>query len=447
VAREAVARGYSVAVVERGDWAGGTSSRSSKLFHGGFRYLRDGRLRFVREALRERDHHLRHAPDLVRRVRFRIRTGSGGPPTWLVRAGVAAYDLLSAGSSHGRPLAGEPSYEDAVTDDARFCLALLAAARREGTVAAMNRVAWEAWLPGEDRSPGARVTDLLTGRTGEVRARTLVNATGPWSGNVVSGPDRLRLTRGTHVVLRGKGDGDARLFFSPRDGRALLLIPIHDDVWLLGTTELDEPAPAADPVPRHEEIRYLADAFRREFPEWADWRPVGWQCGLRPLLAAQGNPSSLGREEKIVTDPATGAVSILGGKYTSYRVVAGEVVDRLEAVLGPPSAAPGAADLPAPPPAGSDAECVERAFSREDAVTPEDVLFRRTFWGHCGEVDKTRLAAVIEGWIRRWDLPASTAVAETERIRNLLARRNDVLAPWGEESPPGPVTPFAGTVG
>jgi glycerol-3-phosphate dehydrogenase len=435
VARDAALRGLRVAVIERDDWASGTSSRSSKLFHGGLRYLRRGELGMVREALRERDLHLRLAPGLVRPLGFRVPPSPpGATPRWMVRAGIALYGLLSGHPGGGRFWEGEPVYSDAVTDDARFCLEVVLDARRHGALA-LSYVEWLEWVRRGERIVGARVRDRLSGREGTVTAELCLNAAGPWAeivGGWARGSTRtLRLTRGTHLVLDRRPDDDARLFFSADDGRVLFLLPYGERGSLLGTTDLDEAVPTRDPVPREEEVRYLCRAFHAQFPEWRGWRAVGFQCGIRPLLAGPGDPSDLSREERVVSDPAGGLVSILGGKYTTYRAVAERAVDRVEATLGREPAGHPTRTVPIPASeSGDDPALIRGAFAQEDAVRLEDVFFRRSHRGHFGPVDPVLVRLAGKLWRVRWGLGERETEAEIEAFRDLENRRSAPLAFW-----------------
>jgi len=435
IARDAALRGLRVALIERNDWGAGSSSRSSKLFHGGLRYLRQGELRLVREALGERERWLRLAPSLVQPLRFRVAPPPpGATPLWEVRAGIALYGLLS-----GRPRAArwwdrEPSYEDAVTEDARYCLAVMLDARRHGALA-LSRVEWLEWAREGHRIAGARVRDRLSGEEGWIRAGAFVNATGAWADLLLAGRGRspaLRLTRGTHVILdRGPDDG-ARLFFAAEDGRVLFLLPFAGRFGLLGTTDLDEATPTWDPLPRAEEILYLERAFRAQFPEWKHWRPVGVQCGLRPLLAGDGEPSSLSREDRVEVDPSRSLVSILGGKYTTYRRVAERAVDRVEEILGRvPGVRPTrSAPLPGFEDGNDVSERIRAAFAGEDAIRLEDVFYRRTSLGYLGPVDGDLLRRAAKLWRLRWGMGEAEAEAEMEGFRAQEERRSRVLEAW-----------------
>ena len=436
VARDAALRQLRVAVIERDDWAAGSSSRSSKLMHGGLRYLRQGALGLVREALRERNRHLKLAPGRVRPVRFRVPpVPPGGTPRWMVRAGIALYGLLAGETGEARFWEKDPVYRDAMVDDARFVLETILDARAHGAIA-LNFVEWKEWVRDGERIVGARVQDRLSGREGVVRAEAFVNAAGPWAelvrGRPRPGAPLLRLTRGTHVVLDGRADDDARLFFSGRDGRVLFLLPYGERMTLLGTTDLDAPAPVRDPAPQEDEIRYLAEAFRRQFPRWGGWRPVGVQCGLRPLLYGTGSPSDLSREERVLADDGGRLVTILGGKYTTYRAGAERVVDRVEKVLGREGGEHPTRSEPFPPsaPGGEIGSRIRRAFAEEDAVRLEDVFLRRTRLGHEGPVEDGVLEQAVKLWRLRWGKGEAEAEAEKRAFQAAQRRRRAVLRAW-----------------
>lgn len=436
VARDAALRGLRVAVIDQNDWAAGTSSRSSKLLHGGLRYLRQGAVGLVRESLRERELHLKLAPDLVHRLRFRVPPPpSVAPPLWQIRAGIAAYDLLTRNLHRSRFWDEEPTYEDAALDDARFCLEIVLDARRHGALA-LSYVQWLEWVRKGGRIVAARIRDGFTGEEGRVSATAFVNAAGPWAGFLTVSPRRstplLRLTRGTHIFLDRRADDDARLFFSPEDGRALFLLPFDNGTSLLSTTDLDEPAPTKDPIPTRREVRYLRDAFRAQFPDWKHWRPVGAQCGLRPLLAGEGPPSAISREEKILVDPSGSLVSILGGKYTTFRSVAETAVDRVERMLGK---SPGGHPTRSAPIPGSGRESdphaqIRRAFAEEDAVRLEDVFLRRTTLGHRGRVPSELMKSALKLWRLRWGKSEEAAEAEREAFLSLEEKRLAPLDAW-----------------
>ncbi|NNF06131.1 MAG: FAD-dependent oxidoreductase [Candidatus Eisenbacteria bacterium] len=295
------------------------------------------------------------------------------------------YHLMTAGASKGRPFAKHPSYEDARMNDARFVWELVREARVAGAHASSHTRLESLGEPGQEFMAGG-LRDQLTGEVHEVRGRVWINATGPWASEK-SGAS-LRLTRGSHVILRGELPGAAQLFFAPEDGRVLFLLPFVPGYSLLGTTDLDEEAPAAHPVATREEVSYLGRAFQSAFPEYAPWKPVSLQCGYRPLLPSGGRPSQISREEKLLADPDRPLLSILGGKYTTYRAVSERAVDWCDRALGRNGIShptrtrrfPSGRDLDRLPEAADLDELLS-----EDVVTLEDLMLRRTPWGYLTE--------------------------------------------------------------
>jgi glycerol-3-phosphate dehydrogenase len=437
VARDAALRGLRVALIERADWASGTSSRSSKLMHGGLRYLRQGSVRLVREALRERELQKTLAPDWVKPITFRIASSPGKSASPVLRAGVALYGLLGGSVRQSRFWPAEPTYEDAMVDDARFCLEVVLDARKQGALA-LSYVEWLEWIRRGDQLVGARVRDRFTGEEGVALASTFVNAAGPWADLVAGETARrarahLRLTRGTHVVLDRRADDTARLFFAPEDGRVLFLLPFGERGSLLGTTDLDEAAPTDEPVPTREEIVYLRGAFRSQFPDWKHWRPVGLMCGLRPLLDGPGSPSEVSREEQLLADASGNLLNILGGKYTTFRSVAERAVDAIEVWLDrvPDQRPTRTEPLSGPRDDERDpALLLRRAFVEEDAVRLEDVFLRRTRLGHLGLVEPELMKQALHLWRLRWGKSEGDAEEEREAFQELQERRLEPLAHW-----------------
>jgi len=353
----------------------------------------------------------------------------------MLRAGIALYGALALRPAEARFWGAEPGFEDATFDDARFCLDVAASARSHGGLL-LPYVEWMEWVRRGERVVGARVRDRFTGDLGFVSASAFVNAAGPWAGLLLTSPRErespLRLTRGTHIVLDRREDDDARLFFAPQDGRVLFVLPFEEGTSLLSTTDLDEPAPVREPIPLEAEIRYLRDAFRAQFPRWTHWRPVGLQCGLRPLVAAGGSPSALSREERILSDPGGTVHSILGGKYTTFRAVAERVVDGVERQLGRepgPHPTRTAAFPPVSLPGDAMAR-IRRAFAEEDAVRLEDVFLRRTSLGHRGEVNPEILHQAEQLWRLRWGKSDRESREEVAAYQELQRRRLGPLAAW-----------------
>jgi glycerol-3-phosphate dehydrogenase len=360
IARDAALRGLTVAVVEQGDFASGTSSRSSKLIHGGIRYLQMGHVRLVLESSRERERLRRLAPNLVQPQRFVYPVYRGSPvPRWQLKLGLLGYDLLAGWWSVERHrmlsaaevptwepglrtdgLRGAGVYFDARTDDARLVVETMLSAAAEGAqVASYVKVA--ALLKVDGQVVGARVQDLLTGDQVDVRARVVVNATGPWVDQILAldqpgQPARLRLTKGAHILVPRDRlpHRDAIVLHAVRDQRVMFVIPwgTHS---LIGTTDTDHHGgPDTPPVVEAEDVDYLLGTVNHYFPDVrllpAD--VASGFAGLRPLvappMAAGLSPSATSREEEILVS-ASGLVSIAGGKLTTYRIIAGHVVDRV----------------------------------------------------------------------------------------------------------------------
>jgi glycerol-3-phosphate dehydrogenase len=353
VALDAALRGLRVALIDKGDFASGTSSASSKLVHGGLRYLEHGEFRLVYEALHERGHLLRNAPHLVRPLRFLLPfyTGARLPP-WKWRAGLLLYDLLAGRSNiaRSRPLDGArikrdfpglrtsgllggATYFDAQMDDARVCIEVLKTAAAHGACVA-NYVEAVAFEQG-----GARAVDQVGGGEYTIRARQVLNATGPWVDAIcrlagdTSGP-YLKPTKGVHLVAPDRELTTAFLLLHPADGRVFFVIP-----WLgktlVGTTDtLCADGPDALTV-TPADVAYLLEGHNRYFaPTLQESDILGRFVGLRPLIDSKaGNPAAMTREFRVFASPS-GLLSVAGGKYTTYRHMAEIITDEIARRLG-----------------------------------------------------------------------------------------------------------------
>jgi glycerol-3-phosphate dehydrogenase len=357
VLRDAASRGLGALAVERADFAAGTSSRSSKLVHGGLRYIGEGQLGLTREACRERDLLLRLNPNLVRPLPFLFPAYRGSKlPLWQVRSALWVYKALASFRATSRfrmlrpaevaaysrdlrseGLRGAGLYFDAQVDDARLVLETLRSARALGAEA-VNHAELVGFLKDErGRIVGAHVRDHLAGAVHAVAARAVVNAAGAGLDRVrsldrpVRTPE-LRPAKGVHVAFpRDRLHAEGAVIFEAADRRHLFLIP-WDEVWILGTTdafstEIDEPSVGID------EVHYLLSAANEAFPRVAlttnDLRSV--YAGVRPLVASgdEATPSSsVSREHRIYADPS-GLLSVAGGKLTTYRAIGESLVDRV----------------------------------------------------------------------------------------------------------------------
>ncbi len=352
IARDAAMRGLSVALVEQGDFASGTSSKTSKLIHGGLRYLEHGRLRLVFESLRERSALRAIAPGLVHPLSLLLPVYAGDRrPVWKIRAGLWLYDLLAVGRnirphdllSARRAVSREPGlrldglragglFADCQMDDARMCLANILQAVSLGAACA-NYVRVRALLKTDHRVCGGAVEDLLTGRTFDVQARIVVNAAGPWADairqmSVAGTPARLAPTKGIHLVLPRLAR-QALLVQGRADARMLFILP-WGDYSLVGTTEGPVRGPLEALAAGAEEVGYLLDGVNRVLPGLhldAD-DVIATFAGARPLLAFAGAATSASRGHAVNVDP-WGLVSVMGGKFTTYRRMAQDAVDLL----------------------------------------------------------------------------------------------------------------------
>jgi len=352
IARDGTMRGLRVALIEQGDFASGTSSKTSKLIHGGLRYLEHGQWRLVFESLRER-HILRTiAPQLVwpltisipiyrgdARSRGQIALGLGLYDVLSLHRGLGSHRMHSARETARQApglnptgLRGAGSYLDCQMDDARLCLTNIVQAVSFGAVCG-NYVRLRSFLKHDDRLVGAVAEDLRAAQTFEVRARVVVNATGPWSDRLrrLSDPDaptRLNLTKGIHVILP-RLTHQALFFQARRDERMIFLLP-----WgaysLLGTTESSDVDELDALRASHDEVESLLEEVSRVVPEARkrvrESGIIGTFAGARPLLAFTGSSTRASREHRLEID-RYGLVSIMGGKYTTYRLMAQQTLD------------------------------------------------------------------------------------------------------------------------
>ncbi len=380
IARDAALRGLSAALVEAGDFGSGTSSRSSRLIHGGLRYLEHRQFGLVSESLRERTILSRLAPNLVRPIDFILPFYQGDRlPPWKVRLGLTIYDRLAGRGNvrrherlskraltdaepllRERGLRGGARYADAQCDDARLTLAVI-----RGAVAAGARVANYAGVVGlvrdGDRVRGAQIRSPLDGAEAELGARLVVNATGPWVDRIRRLEDPavapvLRPTKGSHVqVPRARiGNRHAILFSSPIDQRILFILPWGEWTYI-GTTELDTTEPPESVRPSEAEMVYLLRSANALFPE-ARLGPedvtASW-AGVRPLLASDPAipPSRVSREHRVFWGSG-GMLTIAGGKLTTFRSMAEEVVNEAIKRLGTTTTRSGGRSRTEPLPGG-----------------------------------------------------------------------------------------------
>jgi len=449
IARDAAMRGLRVILTEQQDFASGTSGRSSRLLHGGMRYLAQGRLGLVHEASTEKKilHHI--APHLASPLAFVFPAyrGSRHWKLWQLKIGVKIYDFLCSGGNLGRStwlnpaaalervpclradgLAGAVQYFDGFTNDSRLVLDTLRSAANNSALplnyfkfetAAFGRPEWSCQL-----------TDQLSGERHEIRARAVVNATGPWAGALHHSQVKLRLTKGVHLVFERDRLPVSQAVVMTEGARILFAIPWGERT-ILGTTDTDYRGPLDRVHADAEDVRYLLKIANDFFPatNLGTRDIVSAWAGVRPLIAdAGGNPSDISRGHEIKS-PEPGWWDVAGGKLTTYRLMAEQTVDKVVARLGLAFSECTTAEEPLLsreetrlmsgilPPEFSRA-AVEHACAHEWAVHLDDVMVRRTGW-HQYYRDAIK-AGTVAGWMAellRW--PEAVRAAELKRYRNL----------------------------
>jgi glycerol-3-phosphate dehydrogenase len=492
-ALDAASRGLSVALLEAHDWAAGTSSRSSKLVHGGLRYLQMLDFRLVHEALRERATLLRRvAPHLVRPLPILYPLKQPVIERAYVGAGVALYDLLalstSTGGGRGLPwhrhlsrhqalriapglredaLAGAVLYYDCQVDDARYVTEVVRTAASYGAVP-VSRASVEGFLREGQRVAGAQVRDAETDRRLEVRARVTVCATGPWTEETeaLAGHPRavrVRPSKGAHLLLhRDRIDAGSGLILRTEKS-VLFVLPWGEERWLVGTTDTDWPYSKARPLATAADVRYILAELNSVLRHPVTSEDVlGVYAGLRPLVAGHGvvrGPGEAGEQdtarlsrEHAVGRPAPGLVVISGGKFTTYRVMAKDAIDaaveegRLHA-LGcrtarvPLLGARGYEELRARREElagehGLPLPTIERLFGRYGALVPQVLA---------GLVGTPALAAPIDGYLRA-EVAYAVSHEGARHLDDVMTRRTRLAieAPDGGAGVAGEVAAVVG---
>ena len=358
VALDAATRGLSTALVEQRDFGSGTSSRSSKLFHGGLRYLEQMNFDLVREALKERDLMLKTiAPHLVRPVSFLYPLTSRGWERPYVTAGLTLYDSMGGARSMPRhkqltragalklapglkreSLTGGLLYYDAQTDDARHTLTTVRTAAAYGaSVLSSARVV--GILRAGERVIGATVEDVETGERRDVNASVVINCTGVWTDDIQSmaggrGRFHVRASKGVHIVVaRDRINSEPGLIL--RTETSVLFVIPWGTHWIIGTTDTDWELDRAHPAATRADIEYLLEHINNVLKVPLTHDDIqGVFAGLRPLLSGESELTSELSREHAVARPQPGLISIAGGKYTTYRVMAQDAVDAARADIG-----------------------------------------------------------------------------------------------------------------
>jgi glycerol-3-phosphate dehydrogenase len=435
IARDAAGRGIRSLLVEQGDFGGATSSASTKLVHGGLRYLEHYEFRLVAESLAEREVMLRIAPQLVTPLQFVMPHVPTLRPAWMIRAGLWLYDRMGGRSSlpgsRGVALHADGfgaglkpgftrgfTYWDTRVDDARLVIANLRSAVEHGASVLPRTRLVEA-----HREAGVWSASLaLAAGERRVTARVLVNAAGPWVGNVIGRTAstmpkaRVQLVKGSHIVVPRVHDGEHAYILQNTDRRIVFVIPYMEHWSLIGTTDLAVDDPAGPWMITQEETRYLLDAANRYLARPLAEADIVWSyAGIRPLYDdGKGDPAAITRDYTLVVDEHDGVpeLAIVGGKLTTYRKLAETVMARLRPWLattrGPwtaDEALPGDVALQGDPGrdfgGGLQQREVEYFIEHEWAHSADDILWRRTKAGLAmTPAERESFAAWFQGIIR-----------------------------------------------
>ncbi|MFZ5833242.1 MAG: glycerol-3-phosphate dehydrogenase/oxidase [Planctomycetota bacterium] len=430
VARDAALRGMRTALVDQHDFAYGTSSRSSRLLHGGLRYLAQGRIGLVREASREKVILGRIAPHLCQPLAFVFPTYRGTPwPRWQLSVGVKLYDLLCGGQNFGASrtlgraitaellpgiredgLNGAVRYYDALTNDARLVLDTIRSAAAAGAVVVNYARLDQATR--EEEWWRCRLSNLPLDRSVTAKARVIVNAGGPWANRLPQSGVRLRLTKGVHLVIKHERLPVPDAVVMAEGRRILFAIPWGRHV-ILGTTDTDFRGEPESVRTEPDDVRYILDVARAVFPAISlnEGDVLSTWAGLRPLVATgRGGPSDISRAHEI-RSPVPGWIDVAGGKLTTYRLIAEQTVDRALRHLGtaaercttherpllPADAVEGMSGIEAPPPSR---QLVEHFCLNEWAMHLDDVMLRRAGWQYDrGAAQRESLGREVVHWM------------------------------------------------
>ena len=350
-AYDAALRGLFVAIIDKGDWACGTSSASTKLIHGGLRYLEQFRFGLVRHSLRERQRLLQLAPHRVKPLRFIIPDYADNRVSrWKLRAGLAVYDLLAGEGGSGAVsraemaakhgflsedgLRGGLAYADCAMDDARFVVEIIDGAVSAGAHA-VNYVEAAGLLQSNSGIHGVQARDTVSGEEFEIRSQMVVNTAGPWAATLDPAGPQPRLVKGVHLVMPALPSDNAYLFMTRGDGRVFFLVPSYRRT-LLGTTDTNFEGDADSVNVTQADVDYLLHEVARYLGDrtWAESDIVGRFAGVRALQDGDNESASQTTREWRLDEPHKGLLVSLGGKYTSARADAAELVDRVLQNMG-----------------------------------------------------------------------------------------------------------------
>lgn len=357
IAREAAGRGLSVLLVEAQDLAQGTSSASTKLIHGGLRYLEMGEFKLVRESLKEREILMRAAPHLVTPLEFVMPHVSGLRPKWMIWFGLFLYDHMagskklsksSAVSLHDS-LLGEPllpeyrdgfKYSDCRTDDSRLVVLNAIDAKIRGAEILTRTACVQIGRMNDTDFWYVKLKDFKRGDEFQISAKMIINAAGPWVRGILEASDlvtnntpSVRLVKGSHMIVPRLHDGDQAYILQQPDKRVVFVLPYQEHYSLIGTTDEVFEGDAAKPAISEDETKYLCDAVNRFFAQQITSGDVLWTySGVRALFDdGQGDARTVTRDYRLDLDTSRGApiLSVFGGKLTTYRKLSEHAVDKI----------------------------------------------------------------------------------------------------------------------
>ncbi len=360
IARDAAGRGLSVVLLEQSDLAGATSSASSKLIHGGLRYLEYYEFQLVRDSLKERERLLCQAPHIIYPMEFVLPHEKGQRPYWMLRAGLFLYDHLAPRRKlpkskclslqsclYGAPLQSRFhkgfSYADCWVDDSRLVVLNALDAAQKGakiltrTKSISIKEAGGGWY--------IETQNQITGEVGALHSKMLVNAAGPWVREIIeeagletSSTPLVRLVKGSHIVVKRAFEGEHAYILQQPDKRIVFVLPYEGDYRLIGTTEENFTGNPADVQISQDEIKYLISAFNNAFENQISQKDVLWSySGVRPLFDdGESDMRSVTRDYRIHIHkkPRAPLISVFGGKITTYRILSRKVVNRLLRLVG-----------------------------------------------------------------------------------------------------------------
>jgi glycerol-3-phosphate dehydrogenase len=426
VARDAAMRGLRVGLVDRYDFASGTSGRSSRLLHGGLRYLEQGRVGLVREASLEKKIIHKIAPHLAEPLGFVFPTYRGqGRPVWQLRIGVKLYDLLCSGRNFqpsrglsqaqtlsmlsqlkSDKLAGAVYYFDALTNDARLVIDSLRSAASHGAAVVNYAHFRDSQHDGTEWK--CQVEDRETGVLQTIRARAIVNATGPWADKIPHSDVKLRLSKGIHIVIDRARLPIPSAVVITEGKRILFVIPWGERV-IIGTTDTDYQGLPEEVATDPSDLTYVLRAVNEFFPsvELAHSDIISVWAGLRPLIAnPDGSPSDISRAHQI-RSPEPFWWDIAGGKLTTYRLMAEQAVDQIvkklkvnakacRTAIEPILSTDEVNEFSGIKPAPFTREAVEHFVANEWAIHLDDVLVRRSGWCYYDRFNQEAIQQVAQ---------------------------------------------------